>query len=222
MASTTYPPTSPAAHPAIVALGERPRAGKQIAVMPQIAATQTGIWVCICAIFMCFAAFVSALVVREGTSADWQRLALPRLLYFNTLVLLASSYTLGGCCRRFKTAVRQEASDGSIQSPGVLPWLYVTIFLGSIFLFGQYLAWRTLAGEGLYLATNPSSSFFYVLTAMHGLHVLGGMAGLLYAARRLVRGVPSMQASALGAASTYWHFMGVLWVFLFVVMAMRL
>jgi cytochrome c oxidase subunit III len=221
MASTTYPPAGPAAHPAIVAPGMSPRAGTHVAVMPQMAATQTGIWVCICAIFMCFAAFVSALVVREA-SADWQRLVLPRVLYFNTLVLLASSYTLGVCCRRFRTAVRQGKSDGQIQSSDTLPWLYVTIFLGSIFIVGQWLAWRALAANGLFLATNPSSSFFYVLTAMHGLHVLGGMAGLVYAARRLARGVPSMQASALGGASTYWHFMGVLWVFLFLVMAMRL
>jgi len=222
MASTTYPPGGPAVSATAGAVGARARAGARAEVNPQIAATQTGIWVCVCAIFMCFAAFVSALVVREGTGADWQRLVLPRVLYFNTLILLASSYTLGVCSRRFAAAVRQHAPDGYAQFPRALPWLYATIFLGAIFIFGQWLAWRTLSAEGLYLATNPSSSFFYVLTAMHGLHVLGGMAGLIYAARRLGRGVVSAQVSALGAASTYWHFMGVLWVFLFLVMAMRL
>ncbi len=222
MASTTYPPAGPAAKPDVVMPGTHAWAGGRAAATPQMAATQTGIWVCVCAIFMCFAAFVSALVVREGASADWQHLVLPRVLYFNTLVLLASSYTLEVCRRRLAVAVRRGAADSCIQSPGALPWLYATIMLGTVFVIGQWLAWRTLAANGLYLATNPSSSFFYVLTAMHGLHLLGGMAGLVYTARRLARGVPSMQASALGAAAVYWHFMGILWIFLFLVMAIRL
>jgi cytochrome c oxidase subunit III len=222
MASTTYPPRGPAAKLAVAIPQPRAGAGARAAATPQMAATQTGIWVCVCAIFMCFAAFVSALVVREGASADWQRLVLPRVLYFNTLVLLLSSYTLEVCRRRFAAAVRQDVEAGGARQAGPLPWLYATIMLGGIFVIGQWLAWRNLTANGLYLATNPSSSFFYVLTAMHGLHLLGGMAGLIYMTRRLARGVTSIQASALGAAAIYWHFMGLLWIFLFLVMAIRL
>jgi cytochrome c oxidase subunit 3 len=171
---------------------------------------------------MCFAAFVSALVVREGTSADWQHMALPRVLYLNTLVLLTSSYTLELCRRRFAGVARQATEPDGAPQVGPLLWLYVTIVLGTIFVVGQWLAWRNLAANGLYLATSPSSSFFYVLTAMHGLHLLGGMAGLTYMARRLARSVTSTEASALSATAVYWHFMGLLWIFLFLVMAIRL
>jgi cytochrome c oxidase subunit 3 len=197
-------------------------AGVRVAATPQMAATQTGIWVGVCAIFMSFAAFVSALVVREGSSTDWQHLVLPRMLYFNTVILLVSSYTLELCRQRFATAVRHEVGPGDTPHASALPWLYATITLGGIFVTGQCLAWRTLATHGFYLATNPSSSFFYVLTAMHGLHLLGGMAGLIYMARRLARSVTSTQASALSATAVYWHFMGLLWIFLFLVMAIRL
>jgi len=187
-----------------------------------MAATQTGMWVCVCAIFMCFAALVSALVVREGSSTDWRHLVLPRILYFNTLILFASSYTLEVCRQRFAATVRQEVGPVDTPHASPLPWLYLTIMLGGIFVTGQCLAWRTLAAHGFYLATNPSSSFFYVLTAMHGLHLLGGMVGLIYMARRLTRSVTSTQASALSATAVYWHFMGLLWIFLFLVMAIRL
>jgi cytochrome c oxidase subunit 3 len=222
MASTTYPPAGPASKPPAAISGARALAGSRIAAIPQMAATQTGIWVCVCAIFMCFAAFVSALVVREGSSADWQHLVLPHVLYLNTMVLLASSCTLEASLRRFAVAVRLETEAGRARQVSPLPWLYATIVLGTIFVLGQCLAWSDLAAKGLYLATSPNSSFFYVLTAMHGLHLLGGMAGLIYVARRLARSVTSTQASALGATAVYWHFMGLMWIFLFLVMAIRL
>lgn len=222
MASTTYPPAGPAANPGVAIPGPRAWPGARAATTPKMAATQTGMWVCVCAIFMSFAAFVSALVVREGSSTDWQHLELPRVLYFNTLVLMASSYTLEECRRRFAIATRPDTETGGAARVSPLPWLYATIMLGGVFVTGQCLAWRTLAAHGFYLATNPSSSFFYVLTAMHGLHLLGGMAGLIYMARRLARSVTSTQASALSATAIYWHFMGLLWIFLFLVMAIRL
>jgi cytochrome c oxidase subunit 3 len=218
MASTTYPPRGPEANSGMAI----PESGVGGRTAPSMAAIQTGIWVGVCAIFMCFAALVSALVVREGTSTDWRHLVLPRVLYFNTLILLASSFTMELCRDRFAAAVRPEARPVDTSDAGPLPWLYKTILLGTIFLVGQCLAWRTLASNGVYLATNPSSSFFYVLTAMHGLHLLGGMAGLGYMARRLARGITRTQAGALSATAVYWHFMGLLWIFLFLVMAIRL
>jgi cytochrome c oxidase subunit III len=218
MASTTYPPRGPAANSGVAI----PVSDVGARTAPQMAAIQTGTWVGVCAIFMCFAALVSALVVREGSSTDWRHLVLPRVLYFNTLILLASSYTLELCRERFAAAVRPEAGPGATPELSPLPWLYRTILLGTIFVIGQFFAWRTLASNGVFLATNPSSSFFYVLTAMHGLHLLGGMAGLSFMARRLARGVTRTQAGALGAMAVYWHFMGLLWIFLFLVMAIRL
>ncbi|MGH9713858.1 MAG: cytochrome c oxidase subunit 3 [Candidatus Acidiferrales bacterium] len=222
MASTTYPSPGPAAKPSVVLPGTRAWGGARAVATPQMAATQTGIWVCVCAIFMCFAAFISALVVREGASSDWRHLTLPHILYLNTLILLASSYTLEVSRRRFALEIREKKQAGHATYSGPRLSLYVTIALGTAFVIGQWIAWTNLAAHGLFLSTNPSSSFFYVLTAMHGLHVLGGMAGLIYMARRLARSVTLTQANALGAAAIYWHFMGLLWVFLFMVMAIRL
>jgi cytochrome c oxidase subunit 3 len=99
-------------------------------------------------------------------------------------------------------------------------WLYVTAFLGVVFVAGQYAAWLQLRSEGLYLATNPASSFFYLLTAVHALHVLGGLGGLTYVLRKLHTVV--LRRSTLDTFSRYWHFMGILWVYLLLLISMKL
>ena len=97
-----------------------------------------------------------------------------------------------------------------------------TLALGFLFVFGQYLAWRQLRAEGLYLASNPNSSFFYVLTAMHAVHVLGGLAGLVRVLYLLRQPVFSLRRSTMDATSYYWHFMGVLWLYVLIVMWIKL
>ena len=134
---------------------------------------------------MMFAAFTSALIVRKGSSLDWQTFTLPSILYFNTLLLLASSVTLEVARRRVATFM--GGVKNQVGEPRTLA--LHTLFLGLLFVAGQYVAWSQLAAEGLYLATNPSSSFFYVLTAMHALHVLGGLGGLIYVIRKLSKSV---------------------------------
>jgi cytochrome c oxidase subunit 3 len=94
------------------------------------------------------------------------------------------------------------------------------LFLGLLFVAGQYAAWSQLRTEGLYLATNPSSSFFYVLTATHALHVLGGLGGLVYVIRKLSKS--ALRRSQLDAAARYWHFMDVLWLYLLCLLWMKL
>jgi cytochrome c oxidase subunit 3 len=167
-----------------------------------------GVWVGMAAITMSFAAFTSALIVRQGASPDWRHFTLPSILYFDTLVLLASSVTLELGRRRV------AAFMGGLRSQAAPPakWLYITLFLGLIFVAGQYVAWLQLKSQGLYLATNPSSSFFYVLTAAHALHVLGGLGGLVRVIRKLGKSV--LRRSTLDATSYYWHFMDVLWLYL--------
>ena len=182
---------------------------------------QTGVWVGIAAITMSFAAYSSALIVRQGASPDWVHFTLPPILFFNTLVVLASSATLYMARGRSGASVDPSASDAGIDAPH-LTWLYVTILLGFLFLAGQIMAWRNLAGQGLTLASSPSSSFFYLLTAMHGLHLLGGLTGLLYVVYR-VHGSSAVGAvSTYKAASLYWHFMTVLWLYLFAMLATRI
>ena len=146
----------------------------------------TGIWVVVYAITMTFAALTSALIVRKGSSLDWQSFTLPSILYLNTVLLLGSSVTLEIARRRVATFM------GGIAIPGESParWLYITLVFGLLFVTGQYVAWARLRAEGLYLATNPSSSFFYLLTAAHVLHVLGG-AGRVALCDREAQEVPT-------------------------------
>jgi cytochrome c oxidase subunit III len=178
---------------------------------------RTGIWIGLAAITMSFAAFTSALVVRQSTGNDWHHLVVPPIVYANTLVLLASSVTLEIARRRIATFFR---TGNDTQTRPVF-WLWATLFLGIVFVAGQYIAWLRLRSEGLYLATNPNSAFFYVLTAMHAAHVLGGLAGLGRVMYKL-RPVASLRRSTLDATSYYWHFMGILWVYLLLVVWLKL
>jgi cytochrome c oxidase subunit III len=186
--------------------------------------SETGVWIGISAILMSFAAFTSAMIVRQGASPDWRHFQLPRILYLNTLILLASSITLGVARWRFSSvAAAVESAPAAAKkffTEGIY-WLYVTAALGALFVAGQILAWLNLAAQGLFLSTNPSSSFFYVFTALHGLHLLGGIGGLIYIIRKIGRTNGTARTTGLGAVCVYWHFMDGLWVYLFLLLALR-
>jgi len=177
--------------------------------------SSSGIWVGVFAITMSFAAFTSALFVREGTS-DWSHLALPGVLYLNTIVLLASSATLEHA-RRMMATVR--AGQGTRKASA---WVIITLLLGLGFCAGQVLAWEELQSQGIYLATNPNSSFFYLLTFLHALHVLVGIFVLVYLAGRLVASHTTLRRSLVDNTAVYWHFIGVLWVYLLLLCRMKL
>jgi cytochrome c oxidase subunit 3 len=176
----------------------------------------TGIWVGLASITMTFAAFTSALVVRQGSARDWQHFTLPSILYLNTIVIIASSVTLETARRRI------AAFMGGVKHHAASParWLYITLFLGLLFVAGQTFAWAQLKSQGFGLATNVSYSFFYVLTVAHALHLLGGLGGLVRAIGKLNHSV--LKRSTLDATSRYWHFMGILWVYLLFLLWMKL
>src|ERR1700728_4570239 len=177
-------------------------------------AARSGIWVAIFAITMSFAAFTSALMVRQA-SGDWKHIALPPAIYLNTVALLISSITL--------EMARSRASSGSRpEMRNALPWVGVTLVLGLAFVAGQYFVWRQLAAQGLYLATTSNSSFFYVFTVMHALHVLGGIVALTYLIAQITSRQGRPRWSLFEGAATYWHFMGVLWLYLLFVISTRL
>jgi cytochrome c oxidase subunit III len=171
--------------------------------------SSTAIWVVIFGVTMMFAAFSSALIVSKGGARYWQNFTLPWILYFNTLVLIASSVTLEIARRRFSAGYIAFAAS---HIEGFSRWLYTTLCLGLLFVLGQYEAWRQLRAEGLYLATNPSSSYFYLLTAVHAIHVLGGLGGMLYVLRKMSKS--ALRPNQIIATTRYWHFMGVLWIYL--------
>ena len=155
-------------------------------------------------IVMFFMALTSSFLVRKGLANDWVAFNFPRILWLNTLILLASSLTIQIARRQLRG--HQAAFKR---------WWSITTGLGVLFLAGQLIAWRQLAHEGVFLVTNPSSSFFYVLTAAHGLHLLGGILALLYVSRRNWQRARISQATATDVTSIYWHCMDGLWLFLF-------
>lgn len=168
----------------------------------------TGMVIALGGITMFFVALVSAAVVRRGApSGDWQPLragnALWQILALNTLVLVASSFALG-----------HSRSRGRLgDERGFRRWWLATSVLGVIFLAGQVLAWRQMVAAGLYLATNPDSSFFYLITAAHGVHLTAGIAALLVVAFRPARRMA--RTTAVRITAIYWHAMDAIWIFLF-------
>lgn len=177
-------------------------------------AARSGIWVAIFAITMSFAAFTSALMIRQG-SGDWKHIVPPPVIYLNTIALLISSITLERARNRATSGSRPQLRNG-------LPWIVVTLVLGLVFVLGQYFVWRQLAAQGLYLATTSNSSFFYVFTATHALHLLGGIVALTYLIAQITSRQWRPRWSLFDGAATYWHFMGVLWLYLLFVISTRL
>ena len=195
-----------------------PRPGSRTPVDNSSPASRTGVWVGMAAIVMTFAAFTSAMIVRQGSSYDWQHFALPSVLYLDTVALLASSLVLEMARKKFGAFVAGVKAERSAAQL----YLWITLGLGLLFVAGQSVAWLKLRSEGLYLATTPSSSFFYLFTVLHAVHILGGLAGLTMVIWRFSKPLPTLRISTLSTVSYYWHFMDVLWIYLLLLLWMRI
>ena len=169
----------------------------------------TGITLLLGAITMFFMALSSAYFVRSGSS-DWRSFSLPRILWANTLILLLSSLTL--------EMARKQLARG--MDAAFRNYWGLSTGLGLLFVGGQLIAWRQFRAAGLFLNTNPSSSFFYVFTAAHGLHLLGGIAALLFVAFRSWQRSRTTQAIGAEMAAIYWHFLDGLWIFLLLLLSL--
>jgi cytochrome c oxidase subunit III len=180
--------------------GKRRRKGS-----PSSRRFSTGIAIGMVSILMFFMALASAFLVLHHTSHMWVRVRLPGILWINTAILMGSSFAL--------ERARARLSLGDVQGFRKL-WLVTTV-MGLLFVAGQLVAWRQLVSQGVFIASNQASSFFYIFTGAHGVHVLGGLAALLFV---LLRNFEKSQTSISLAAeitSYYWHFMDALWIFLF-------
>ncbi|MGK9041016.1 cytochrome c oxidase subunit 3 [Agrobacterium deltaense] len=156
-----------------------------------------------------FTLLISAYLGRMG-GADWWGIPMPGLLWVNTAALSASSLALQWA----KTEIRPDHRDR-------LNAALVTAFATAVFFVaGQFLAWRQLISAGYVLADNPSNSFFYMITGLHGLHILGGLFVLGRTAIR-ARSEPSSARMRLSVelCAIYWHFMLVVWLVLFALFA---
>jgi cytochrome c oxidase subunit 3 len=165
-----------------------------------------GTWLAIAGILMMFFAFTSAYVVSK---AQTHLIELPPVLWLTTGVILASSVTIEAARRALKRGL-----EDSFQR-----WILVTAVLGAVFLAGQVIAWQQLANRGYYLVTNPHSWYAYLLTALHGLHLLGGLLALGYVLvrSRWAWAAPRKRGS-VEATAVYWHVMDGLWLYLFILL----
>ena len=190
-----------------------------------------GLAIGLTSVTMIFVSLTSAYVVRRGLPTldehsntlvrDWIPVDLPiTLLLANTTLLLVSSIAAELARRQ----ITRQAALAPIRSiPGVslgegkgFPWLGTTVVLGGGFLVGQWMAWRELADRGFYLTTSASSSFVYVLTATHAVHLAGGILVLLYAsAVSLLRTPVEARRVVVDVTAWYWHFMFLLWLYIF-------
>jgi cytochrome c oxidase subunit 3 len=190
-----------------------------------------GLLVALAPILMLFVAFTSAYVVRQGLPTldertgqyvkDWLPVNLPvALLLINTALILLSSLTMELARRQITRqsvlAPVQSIPGVSIGNERTFPWLGISVLLGIGFLCGQWLAWRELEVRGFYLSTTPSSSFVYLLTAAHGVHLIGGLFVMLYAqATSWMHKAIDDRRIVVDVTAWYWHFMALLWIYIF-------
>jgi len=176
-----------------------------------------------------FIALSGAYLVRQHNAVlnesgerigPWQQLTLPPLLMVNTLILLLSSLTVELARRNLRRQVLfaplREIPGIKTEKHASFPWLAVTLVLAIGFLAGQFIAWREIQHMGFYLAGNPSSAFFYLLTGGHAFHLSVGILVLLYAAAAhfLARTLET-RCLIVDVTSWYWHFMAVLWLYIY-------
>ena len=174
---------------------------------------RVGMWVGVAGIAMLFVGLSSAYIVRAASATDWQPLIMPRILWLSTTLILLSSITIETARRKLKAS----------QDQAYLGWLSLTGLLGVGFLVSQLLAWQHLWRQGVFLASNPHSSFFYLLTATHGIHIICGLLALLYVLLRARtqatdKAEIAKKQGRAEAVGIYWHFMDGLWIYLFLLL----
>ena len=191
-----------------------------------------GLFLALCAVFMFFVAVVSIFFVAQGSGHfdanarfinAWLPTPLPPILWLNTAILLLSSVTMEvGRRHMFREmhVMDEWLGLGKPTSRRAMPWVAATVVLGSLFVVGQLAAWHQLGVQRVFYNTSPSSYSFYLITGIHGAHL---MVGVLALAGALIALLASRQIEnrqiAVDLAAWYWHSMGVLWLGLFGLLA---
>lgn len=164
------------------------------------------LWVAIGSMVMLFAGLTSAYIVRK-MEGNWKEFNLPLAFYFSTAIIIGSSVTINmalSYARKNKLAQLKQ-------------YLFLTFLLGVGFVVSQFAGYSSLVKQGVYLSGySPSASFLYVLTGLHIAHLIGGIIALLVVNIRAVMNKYNAQNTlGIDLAATYWHFLDLLWVYLF-------
>jgi cytochrome c oxidase subunit 3 len=172
-------------------------------------AAKTALWVFLAIASSLFVLFVSAYAMRLSL-ADWTPLPRPRLLMLNTALLVGASLAMQWTVHAARRAEREKVARG----------LWAGGLLTAGFIAGQLVVWKQLGDAGFFISTNAASSFFYLLTAVHGLHVLGGLVAWARASARVWRGSdPARVKLGVELCATYWHYLLVVWLVLYALLA---
>jgi cytochrome c oxidase subunit 3 len=164
-----------------------------------------GLWLFLTTVIMIFASLTSAYIVRRA-DGNWKLFELPSLFYWTSGIIILSSATI----QLAYYAARKNLADR------VKLWLSFTALLGVLFLIGQFYAWGQLVASNVYFVGNPSESFVYVLSGLHGLHLVSALIFLLIVWRAASKPKePAAGLTQLEMCVTYWHFLGGLWLYLF-------
>ena len=163
------------------------------------------IFACV-SIFMMFASFSSAYVVRQA-AGNWLEFSLPNIFYYNTVIIVLSSV-----CLQLSYHFFRKENQTLYRS-----FLIVSFLLGISFIILQYQGWQALSAAGVSLTSNPSASFVYLISGVHAAHVLGGIGVLTVAlvhAFVLKMKLTQRRILRFKLSLTYWHFMGFLWLYI--------
>ena len=164
------------------------------------------LWLFIVSVVMIFAALTSAYIVRQA-EGDWLLFELPNLFWYTSGIIILSSATMHWALI--------SARKDNLESVNIAVGL--TSVLGILFLVGQFYGWSDLVKNSVYFVGNPSGSFVYVITGLHGLHLVSGVIFLLIVLGSTLRyKVHSKNLSLIEMCATYWHFLGGLWLYLFI------
>ena len=164
------------------------------------------LWIAMGSIIMMFAGLTSAYIVRKA-QGNWVTYHLPVLFWVSTAVILLSSFTMIMSVKSFKNR----------QMPRFKALIITTILLGCAFAVLQYMGFKALYAENIRVDGNPSESFLFIIAGLHLLHILGGIIALIIVFFRAFRTkVKIYNATSLEIAGAYWHFVDVLWIYLFV------
>jgi len=169
-------------------------------------AAKVGLGVFLAVVSALFALFASAYTMRMHMATDWRSLPIPWLLWPNTGVLVLSSVAMA-----WAQAATRRGRIASLRTGLLIGGASAVLFLA-----GQVVACQQLAAAGFYAAANPANAFFYLLTALHGLHLLGGLVALGRAGAKVRRGVPISQMTlGVDLCASYWHFLLLVWLAVF-------
>ncbi|MCS7298244.1 MAG: cytochrome c oxidase subunit 3 [Bacteroidia bacterium] len=165
------------------------------------------LWLYLGATAMLFAGFTSAYLVQRF-SEYWKTFDIPVVFWVNTVILVGSSFTLWWAQRGYRRGDPWQLQVG----------LMATMVMGVVFLLGQFLGWQLLVRQGLFLAGNhKGASYFYVLSGLHGLHLIAGLIVIGYWTYKALRyQVGSESWLGLRLAGIFWHGLDLLWLYLVV------